>query len=104
LWSLLVENEGPPAGQADGRQPTMTQPTSRGTRAPALPRRDPPSRTRRPPNGRNGTGLGLDIVRRTAAKVGGSVQAGATSNDGFRVEVRFPEQTVSHQRDGEEDR
>lgn len=90
-WSLLVENAGTPPGQADGRQPTMAQPTAQRTHAPALSRRDPPSHTRRQANGRDGTGLGLDIVRRTAAKVGGSVQAGATSAGGFRVEVRFPE-------------
>jgi signal transduction histidine kinase len=68
-WSLLVENASIPEGHAD----------------------DPhPSRTRQRPAARGGTGLGLDIVRRTAAKAGGSVLAGATPAGGFRAEVRFP--------------
>ena len=47
-----------------------------------------------PPNGptRRGTGLGLDIVRRTAIKAGGSSTVGRNPDGGFRVEVRLPEQ------------
>ena len=44
----------------------------------------------RPPRNA-GTGLGLDIVRRTAERAGGTVHVGRSRSGGFRVEVTFPE-------------
>jgi len=52
----------------------------------------PPSATTAPRPPRNaGTGLGLDIVRRTAERAGGTVHVGRSQSGGFRVEVTFPE-------------
>lgn len=61
-WSLVVEDQG-----ATGA---------------GLPARPPPSRS--------GTGLGLDIVRRTAVRAGGSATAGPTPR-GFRAEIQIPD-------------
>jgi signal transduction histidine kinase len=63
-WSLVVADEG----QRDNR-----------------------NGTRRHGGGSRGTGLGLDIVRRSAARAGGDVEAGPTAAGGWRVEVRLPE-------------
>lgn len=42
-----------------------------------------------------GTGLGLDIVRRTAELAGGAVEVGRSKSGGYRVEVRLPEWTAN---------
>jgi signal transduction histidine kinase len=39
-----------------------------------------------------GTGLGLDIARRTAIKAGGTSTVGRNSHGGYRVELLFPEE------------
>jgi signal transduction histidine kinase len=41
---------------------------------------------------RRGTGLGLDIVRRTAIKAGGTSTVGRNQRAGYRVELLLPEQ------------
>jgi signal transduction histidine kinase len=43
---------------------------------------------------RGGTGLGLDIVRRTAQLADGTVDIGRGKHGGYRVEVRLPERTT----------
>jgi signal transduction histidine kinase len=63
-WSFAVQNDAPAAPDAEA----STTPT--GRRGPALNR---------------GTGLGLDIVRRTAERAGGSFTAGPTGEGGFRA-------------------
>jgi len=60
-WSLVVEDRGPGAG---------LQPSANGK-----PR---------------GTGLGLDIVRRTATQGGGAAEVGRSASGGYRVEIRLP--------------
>lgn len=62
-WLLLVSDEGKTAGSG------------------------------RPDDGgaHGGTGLGLDIVRRSAATAGGDLTIGRTASGGWRVEVRLPE-------------
>jgi signal transduction histidine kinase len=60
-WSLIVEDRG----------------TGPGVQASA--------------NGKpRGTGLGLDIVRRTAMQGGGTAEVGRSASGGYRVEVRLP--------------
>src|SRR5215472_13236979 len=66
-WSLVVEDQG----TADSTQAAKPGP------------------------GRRGTGLGLDIVRRTAARAGGNAVVGRTPSDGFRVEVQVPDNAAS---------
>jgi signal transduction histidine kinase len=39
----------------------------------------------------HGTGLGLDIVRRSAVRAGGEIEFGRTPSGGWRVEVSMPE-------------
>jgi signal transduction histidine kinase len=65
-WSLIVEDQGPGNGEQ-----------------------------RRDAGKRGGTGLGLDIVRRTAEQGGGTTEIGRGKSGGYRVEVRFPERTAS---------
>jgi signal transduction histidine kinase len=60
-WSLIVEDQG------SGADP---QPSTNGS-----PR---------------GTGLGLDIVRRTAMNGGGAAEVGRGASGGYRVEVKLP--------------
>ena len=56
----------------------------------------PPSAATAPRPPRNaGTGLGLDIVRRTAERAGGAMDVGRSRSGGFRVEVTFPEATAA---------
>ena len=62
-WSLVVEDQG----TADSTQAATPVPE------------------------RPGTGLGLDIVRRTAARAGGNAAVGRTPGGGFRVEVHVPD-------------
>jgi signal transduction histidine kinase len=62
-WSLVIRDSGP------------------GLPGDSLPRRGT--------SGGSGTGLGLDIVRRTAEASGGSVTAGRSSEGGARIEVTF---------------
>src|SRR5262249_29969174 len=62
-WSLVVEDQG----TADSTQ------------------------TARPVPERRDTGLGLDIVRRTAARAGGNAAVGRTPGGGFRVQVQVPD-------------
>jgi signal transduction histidine kinase len=65
-WSLVVEDQG---GRADAEPVTV--------------------------NGRpSGTGLGLDIVRRTAVLGGGSAEIGRGANGGYRIEIRLPVRTA----------
>jgi signal transduction histidine kinase len=71
-WSLLVMNDPPPAGSPAAA-------TAAGMPA-QLPR----------PATSTGTGLGLDIVRRTAAEAGGTLTAGPTAAGGFSAELTFP--------------
>ena len=61
-WSLIVEDEGAGAGPPPGQQAGK----------PA------------------GTGLGLDIVRRTAGLAGGSAEIARGPAGGYRIEVRLP--------------
>lgn len=70
-WSLAVEN-APPAGA--GRASSVV--AGAGVR--------PPARL-------HGTGLGLDIVRRTAERAGGSFAAGPLESGGFLAELTVPE-------------
>jgi signal transduction histidine kinase len=70
-WSLLVMNDPPPAPG-----PAAT--------AAGIPARLPKPATS------TGTGLGLDIVRRTAAKAGGTLTAGPTATGGFSAQLTFP--------------
>ena len=65
-WSLIVEDQG--------TGPSQQAPTA---------------------GKRGGTGLGLDIVRRTAELAGGTVEIGHSKSGGYRVEVRLPEQTTN---------
>jgi signal transduction histidine kinase len=62
-WSLVVEDDG-----------------TAGSWQPARQARE-----------RRGTGLGLDIVRRTAARAGGNAAVGRGASGGFRVEVQVPD-------------
>jgi signal transduction histidine kinase len=61
-WSLIVEDQG----TGNGAEPAS------------------------PNSKRGGTGLGLDIVRRTALQAGGSAEIGRGPGGGYRVEVRLP--------------
>lgn len=61
-WSLIVEDEG----WQDTAEPSAAD------------------------GGRGGTGLGLDIVRRTAVLGGGSADIGLGTSGGYRIEVRLP--------------
>jgi signal transduction histidine kinase len=63
-WSLIVEDQGNGAS-------TQPRPATRK---------------------RTGTGLGLDIVRRTATLAGGVAQIGHGAGGGYRVEVQLPAQ------------
>ena len=63
VWALVVEDDGPP--------PSVLPATSAVRET--------------------GTGLGLDIVRRTAERAGGSVKVGRSKAGGFRVELKLPE-------------
>lgn len=71
-WSLVVENAVPALA------PALTAPVAPGTTSVTRPARN------------RGTGLGLDIVRRTALRAGGTVSVGPSASGGFRVEVRVP--------------
>lgn len=62
-WSLIVEDQG---------TGTSSQPAG----ADSIPR---------------GTGLGLDIVRRTAEHAGGAAEIRRGKSGGYRVEIRLPE-------------
>jgi len=65
-WALVVEDEG----MATSAEPPSSEP------------------------GRNaGTGLGLDIVRRSAERAGGTTEIGRSGGGGFRVELTLPEWT-----------
>jgi signal transduction histidine kinase len=66
-WSLVVDDDG--VGSADEDATTGSSATSR-----------------------RGTGLGLDIVRRTAIKAGGTSTVGRNQHGGYRVELLVPEQ------------
>ncbi len=69
-WSLVVEDDGPAAPLPNGRRGAR-----RGSGEALVA----------------GTGLGLDIVRRTAARGGGRAEAGARPEGGFRVVLTLPE-------------
>jgi signal transduction histidine kinase len=68
--SLVIENEAPRAG---------------GAIAVEVPSAGSPERARA-----KGTGLGLDIVRRTAERAGGALTAGPVAGGGFRAELIVP--------------
>jgi signal transduction histidine kinase len=65
--TLIVEDDGPPPSAATASRPPRNA----------------------------GTGLGLDIVRRTAERAGGAMDVGRSRSGGFRVEVTFPEATAA---------
>lgn len=65
-WSLIVEDQGPGNG---GQRHDIGK--------------------------RGGTGLGLDIVRRTAEQGGGTTEIGHGKSGGYRVEVRLPERPAN---------
>lgn len=69
-WSLIVEDQGTASGQ---------QPRDKAKQG--------------------STGLGLDIVRRTAALADGVAEIGRSKSGGYQVEVRLPERTASTQAD-----
>jgi signal transduction histidine kinase len=72
-WSFTVENATP--ATAGSHQETEAGAASAGRSGPARNR---------------GTGLGLDIVRRTAERAGGTLTAGPTSGGGFRAVLTVP--------------
>jgi signal transduction histidine kinase len=72
VWSLLVMNDPPPAAG-----PATTTAASMPARLPM-------------PAISTGTGLGLDIVRRTAATAGGTLTTGPTATGGFSAQLTFP--------------
>jgi len=72
-WTLAVEDDGP-APSAD-------------------------SAVRAPRNA--GTGLGLDIVRRTAERAGGTAYVGRSRSGGFRVELTLREVTATETGNGQ---
>jgi signal transduction histidine kinase len=65
-WSLIVEDQG------TGASPQVRTASQQG-----------------------GTGLGLDIVRRTAELAGGTAEIGRSKSGGYRVEIRLPEPTAN---------
>ena len=72
-WSFTVENDSPALPLAQLAAEPGAAPTGRPQ----------PARTK-------GTGLGLDIVRRTAERAGGALTAGPTSAGGFRAVLTIP--------------
>jgi signal transduction histidine kinase len=72
-WSLTVENDHPAVPASQLAAEPGTAPTGHTQ----------PARTR-------GTGLGLDIVRRTAERAGGTLTAAPTSAGGFRAVLTVP--------------
>jgi signal transduction histidine kinase len=72
-WSFTVENDSPAVPDS----PLATEPGAAPIEG------IQPTRTR-------GTGLGLDIVRRTAERAGGTLSAGPTSAGGFRAVLTVP--------------
>jgi signal transduction histidine kinase len=74
-WSLVVENAAPSASSHSA--PNGQSPAAGGTAKPA-------------PAATKGTGLGLDIVRRTAERAGGAFTAGPLGSGGFRAELTVP--------------
>jgi signal transduction histidine kinase len=66
-WSLIVEDHG------------IGSPNGDLIKGPHVP-------------SHRGTGLGLDIVRRTAVKAGGTSTLGRNSHGGYRVELLLPEE------------
>ena len=72
-WSFTVENDSPAV--PDSLRPAESGDAPRGRTQSARAK---------------GTGLGLDIVRRTAERAGGSLTAGPTSAGGFRAVLTVP--------------
>ena len=68
-WSLIVEDQG--TGTSQEASPASQRP--------------------------GGTGLGLDIVRRTAKRAGGTAELGRGKHGGYRVEVQLPANAASTQ-------
>ena len=62
FWAVLVEDDGPAASQMESFRPPQNA----------------------------GTGLGLDIVRRTVERVGGTTHIGHSQSGGYRVELTLP--------------